>query len=222
MKYLFIFFFGILNKICLINSFLLDECLKFDNAKEDEGNFCWSHSYSSAIEIKKHGIHCLKCQIKDTNAITRNTCGKTLQCISFIFYNNSFFEEFFLKYPDIINHILKDPSKEKVQNKLIITFQNYNLTEISFKYLNSILNINSSSYHILHVIFIRPISNPILTHVKNDFSHIPINAIYLAFSCKYRMDDDQWSEYVIKPRTNLRQTKYCPITQLESTTTKNM
>jgi hypothetical protein len=153
----------------------------------------------------------------------KNTCGKTLQCISFVFYNNSFFEQFFYKYPNIIDHLLKDPGKEKGPNRLIITIQNYDLTEITFEYFNSILNINSPSYHILHIIFIKPISDPKLIKVKNDFSHIPVNVIYLAFSCNYHMDDDQWIEYTIRrSRNNLTKTKSCPPTQLESTTTKNM
>ncbi len=92
-----------------------------------------------------------------------------------------FIEQFFRKYPNIIDHLLKDPKKEKVQNTLIITFQNYNLTEIAFKYLNSILNMNSLSYHILHVIFIKPISDQGLIIVKNDFSQSLVNVMYLLF-----------------------------------------
>jgi len=218
MKYLFIFFFVILNMFCLVNSFLISACLTFENRDNDTGNSCWSHSYASTIENRRHGSNCLKCEIKDINTATKNTCRRTHQCLSFIFYNNSFFEQFFYKHPSIIDHILTDPRKGEVLNRLIITIQNYDLTKITFQYLNSILNMNSSSYHLLHVIFIKPISDRELIQVKNDFSHIPIKIIYLSFSCNYHMDDEHWLEFVIHPRsTHPEKIKSCPSTRLKST-----
>jgi hypothetical protein len=223
MKYLLIFFLIIFNITYLTDSFLLDACLTFTNTEDPTDNFCWSHSYASAIENKKHRKSCLKCQVNDIHALVKNVCGRTLQCISFIFYNNSFFEQFFRKYPNIIDHLLKDPKKENISNSLIITFQNYDLTEITFNYLNSILNMSSPAYQILHVIFIKPISDQRLIQVHNDFLHIPLNIIFLSFSCFHHMDDEQRIEYVIRsPGMNPKKISSCPSTQFKSTVTKNM
>lgn len=212
MKYLFIF----LNIISLINTFLLNECLTFENNEE---NSCWSHSYSSVIENRKHGSNCLKCQINNINEIKENTCRKTLQCLSLIFYNNSFFEQFFNKYRNTINDIFRE---QRERNTLIITLQNYNLTKISLEYLNSILKINTISYHRLHVIFIKPISDPLLIKVLDDFENISINLTYLSFSCNYQMDDQHWIEFKIKPKRKPEEIKFCPFTTLQTTTIKTM
>jgi len=66
---------------------------------------------------------------------------------------DSFFEQFFYKYPNIIGHLLKDPEKEKRPNRLIITIENYIPIEIAFEYFKSILNINSPSYHQTYIRF---------------------------------------------------------------------
>jgi hypothetical protein len=58
---------------------------------------------------------------------------------------------------------------------------------------------NLPSYDILQIKFIKPMSSMGIMDVKKDFSHIPIDAIYLVFSCNYHMNDNEWITYVIKP-----------------------
>jgi hypothetical protein len=81
----------------------------------------------------------------------------------------------------------------------------------------------SPAYQILHVIFIKPISDQGLIQVHNDFLHIPVNVIFLSFSCLHHMDDEQRIEYVIRsPGMNPKKISSCPSTQFKSTTTENM
>jgi hypothetical protein len=68
-----------------------------------------------------------------------------------MFSNNSFFEKFFRKFPTLINHVLKSVIHIDQPNKLIIILKNYNLTD-----LKSILSMDSPTYHVLHVIFVKP------------------------------------------------------------------
>ncbi len=82
---------------------------------------------------------------------------------------------------------------------------------------------NSQSYHVLHIIFIKPISNQTIIEVKNDFFNISISVIYLSFSCNHQMEDTNWFEYIIKPANHTyRKTRSCPTQRSKSSTTKSM
>ena len=221
MKYLFIILFVILNKSCLVYSYAVAKCYKFENLQQDEENFCWTHSYSW-IEEQKHNGTCLRCTISNIHAELKSICGRIFYCMTFIFHNKSLFEDYFRNYP-IVDKLFLKPPDEDAWTRLVIILENYDLRDITFQYLNSILNISSRSYQILNVIFIKPLLNHTLSPVKNDFYSIPTMIISLLFSCNYYMNDKKWIEYKILPNgSNFNRSKYCSSIRVTQSSTKNM
>ena len=225
MKNNFLFFLIILNILDFTDSYLLAECLTFKNAeghRTTESN-CWRHAETSTMELNRHPNNCMKCQINDTKARPDNKCGSSLRCLSLIFHHNSLFEQFSDQFSTLTDQLLKSDPHPDQPNALIITLQNYDLTEISFQYLKSILRINSPSYQVLHVIFIKSNTSQSLIKIIQDFQEIPIRIIYLSFSCNHLMEDRNWIEYVIRtPNTTPKIIKFCGTEQSRSSITKSM
>jgi hypothetical protein len=126
---------------------------------------------------------CLECEIKDIDITIAKRCRGSFTCISFLFDNNTFFRQ----HSKIIHYLQEALQNKPMSTIFMITIQSDNLTEISFKYLNSLLYMNLPSYDILQVKFIKPMSGMEIMNVKKDISHIPIDVIYLVFSCNYHM-----------------------------------
>lgn len=196
MKYLLIFFFMMLNIIYLTDSSLDGQCLTFRNLKIHSNNACLVRTFSELMVNTIQRRSCLECEIKDNNIVVAKSCRRYFTCVSFLFDNNTMFEQFFREHPNIIHYLQSDD--KHISTILMITIASYTLTEISFKYLNSLLYINLPSFNVLQVKFIKPIPDMEIINIKNDFSDIPIDGIYLTFSCNYHINDNEWIEYVIK------------------------
>ena len=219
----FIYFFVFTNKICLIQSFTANgRCIVLTRPKYVTNSGC-EPSDDSAAPSRRRGLKsCHTCEFNTYNVTLLSLCQKTRgHCLSFIFLNNSIFEEFFQQYPNIVDDTLREPVNDSIRNTLFITFKNYDFTQFSFKYLSSVLNMNSPSFYMLNIYFIQPIHNKSLIPIVNDFSDTRVKVITLTFSCNYHINDSKWVEYWILPtRNDLNLNKSCSDIRNKSKTTK--
>ena len=198
MIFLYIFFFLILNKLCTSALYLatFDQCLSFENSQRPTNSSCWLLLFISDNQDAAFRKNCLECKIKG-NVLIKTSCASFISCATFTFDDNSLFEHFFLKQSAMINYLFSASTNPPLLNTLTIIIENYNRTEISFKYIDSILDSKSPSYNTLRMKFIKPIFNVKLIEIKNDFPNISISAIYLEFSCNHHIDDNEWIKYTI-------------------------
>ncbi|CAF1293878.1 unnamed protein product [Adineta steineri] len=178
-----------------------ERCLTYKNFKIQPYNACSKDEV--ALSIPEHSEQdledCLHCKIQDIAIAANKKCQKFFACLSFVFDNNTFFEQFFHQNPTIIRFLNQQMQPKSKFPILVITIESYNLTELSLEYLNSLLHIDKPSYKILYVKFIKPLSNTNMVNLKNDFDDASVKNIRLSFSCNHHTNDNEWIEYMINP-----------------------
>jgi hypothetical protein len=142
--------------------------------------------------------NCTECKIKRLDDVLDNKCSQRLPCLSFVFYNNLMFAQFFHIYREKVNSILKSWEEMQMDSTLFIIIEKYNLTEITFAYLNSILNLNSQPYNVLQIKFLNPTAGLGLIKPKDDFANMTIGVIFLDVLCTSG-NNANWIHYSIKP-----------------------
>ncbi|CAF1445402.1 unnamed protein product [Adineta steineri] len=180
----------------MTGSILEQSCLTYKNVKYNASSNTDTILYMSPSGSRIE-TDCLQYKIQDIDVIIEKDCRRIFTCISFIFDNNTFFEQFFHQNPTIIHYLHISGEPTSAFPILVITIESYNLTELTLKYLNSLLHINLPSYNTLLVKFIKPLSNTKIIHLKNDFDDVSVNNMELAFSCNYLKNDIEWIKYII-------------------------
>ena len=179
----------------LINSYAVNTCLTYKKISNASKSVCINYDYIEQTDDKISLKTCLHCMIEDVSINIANRCRHRAKCVSFMFDNNTFSEEFFHQNPTVVESLLKKRDNDQMVLILQITFNRYNLAEISPDYFHSILHLNFTSFNMLNVTFINPMATVKSINLNPSLIHVPNCSIHLKFSCNHALN---WIECSIK------------------------
>ncbi len=158
-------------------------CFNLTASNGNEQNKCATEDRPDPRDISGRQIRCMECNIGYyTGLVIDNDCSASSECVTFIFNDSVIFEGFFKRYHRDIPKLF--PRRLVIlPNPIIeIIVKNYNITEITNQYVNSILNMNAPGISI----FIRFVNHtqglqPLV--VRNESFPIKFNFLMISVPC---------------------------------------
>jgi len=192
----------IFNKISVTNLVLFPGCFMYSHSpKYVMSKGC--DSVASHVDEKNSPVNdCLVCDIDIFVWHVFNFCRNVSRCLTFMFYNETIFEQFFNRHSSEIEAIFRTYSNPKLPKLLEIGFRNYDPEKITFKYLKSFISKDSPLYSRLVISFIAPRTNHSYGSMAKNFLDPFVNETMIRFSRNRIVDDQKWAKYIITPNRN--------------------
>lgn len=181
-----------------IGGFMEYTCFTTDNIPDTSAMNCSVEVEGFNISMTHYIDFCIKCVVRNPNISIPSDCRKKYDCYVFVFNDNIIFENFFMKHRSAMQEHYPKATKVEYPPFLSIIVENYNKTQITNHYLNSTLNIDLPNL-VVHLKFIRPISNRAAITIADDSFSLNIREIRISVLCPINSDS---KNYFIKGNTN--------------------
>lgn len=168
---------------------LENSCLNFSNGI----NTCEVKSKPFYVENSSYIIQCLQCSIRSTNFRINSNCSKDFECATLIFDNNMIFQKFFEIHRNSISSLFPTNVNILSNPSFGIVVTNYNITKITYEYINSIINIDHPNLYI-YIQFEKGSNGLVPRMTENDSYVIKFNLLYIKLPCD---NDSYWATYKI-------------------------
>ncbi|CAF1439334.1 unnamed protein product [Adineta ricciae] len=173
-------------------------CLYFQTSSSNLSNFCQSRASERTIETSYK--ECLLCEISflSINSINQiDNCTHIFECVEFIFYNETLFEQFFQRYAYLIPNLFKPSGHSRIEKSLHIQIKHDNYQKLNFTYLQSVLHSNGIDYSFL-TFSLRGNRKQIHLDLQTNFWNLSLHAVRIEIFC----NETTKYFYDVTPSTN--------------------
>jgi len=185
-------------KTMQLDDSLANSCFNFNGTKYGRVNRCGIKygdykTYKPGVQSK-----CMECIIHYSDIMIRSNCSKDFECATLIFHSNTMFERVFRKYRDAIRDLL--PTKLEILSAptLGIIVNSYNITKITYEYINSTVNMDAPNASI-YITFKKHSEGLAPLTVQYDWYLIKFRFLSINVQCQ---DGNSWANYQVSTATS--------------------
>lgn len=123
---------------------LANSCFNFGRARKNKTNLCYVNEQRNATDLLGSRRMSIHCYIQYVDIVINRNCSKYIDTVSLIFQNNAIFEKFFKGNRDKFETLYRHKQNASGYYVLDIFIDSYNISNITYQYINSTININAS------------------------------------------------------------------------------